>query len=206
LRSIAATFLERAQIVGHVWIFRRQRFDIADFDADSLYAGPLCARAQEPAPLSNDACSVERIARDQTLHALTRLQIRTYDDVFTCSIFVQHKNFNGITQVTVTKLIVADAMESHGRIWRHHEIQCGARWPAIKKWCWEPAGRNSLVADKCDAHETARGVRLELEQRANLFGTQITGHLSLNIERRKPNVQLRKDSRAGIESAHGHRT
>ena len=26
------------QIVGHVWIFRRQRFDIADFDVDFLYA------------------------------------------------------------------------------------------------------------------------------------------------------------------------
>jgi hypothetical protein len=25
-----------AQIVGHVWIFRRQRFDIADFDVDFL--------------------------------------------------------------------------------------------------------------------------------------------------------------------------
>ena len=57
------------------------------------------------------------------------------------------------------------------------------RWPAIKKWCWEPAGRNSLVADKCDAYETACGVGLELEQGANLFGTQIIGHSSLNIER-----------------------
>jgi hypothetical protein len=30
--------------------------------------------------------------------------------------------------------------------------------------------------------------------------------LSLNIEPPKPNVQLRKHSRAGIESAHGQRT
>ena len=90
------------------------------------------------------------------------------------------------------KLIVANAMESHRRIRRHHEIECGARWPAIKKWCWEPAGRNSLVADKRDAHKTARGVRLELEQRANLFGTQIIGHSSLNIERRTSNVQLQR--------------
>jgi hypothetical protein len=60
-----------------------------------------------------------------------------------------------------------------------------------RKWCREPVGRNSLVADKCDAHETARGVGLELEQRANLFGTQIIGHSSLNIERRTSNVQYR---------------
>src|SRR4029077_491511 len=31
-------------------------------------------------------------------------------------------------------------------------------------------------------------------------------HSSLKIERRTSTVQLRKDSRAGIESAHGHRT
>jgi hypothetical protein len=42
--------LERSQIVGHVWILRRQRFDIADFDVDFLYTGPFCARAEEPAP------------------------------------------------------------------------------------------------------------------------------------------------------------
>jgi hypothetical protein len=127
---------------------------------------------------------------------LTRLQIRTYDDTLACSIFVQHQNFNRITQVTVIKLIIPDAVKSHGRIRRDHEIECGARWPAIKKWCWEPAGRNSLVADKCDAHETARGVGLELEKGANLFGTQIIGHSSLNMERRTSN----------IEWAHGHRT
>src|SRR5262245_23829505 len=181
--------LEYAQIVRDVWMFCRQRFDIADFDVDFLYAGPFCARAEEPAPLSDDACSVERIARDQKLHALAGAEIRTYDDALACSILVQHKNFNWIAQVTVIKLIVADTMKSHGRIRGHHEIEGGACWPAIKKWCWEPTGRNSLVADKCDARETARGLRLELEQRANLFGTQIIGPSSLNMERRTPNVQ-----------------
>ena len=139
--------------------------------------------------MSNDACSVERITRDQKLHALAGAEIWTYDDVLACSTLVQHKNFNWIAQVTVVKLIVADTMKSHGRIRGHHEIEGGACWPAIKKWGWEPAGRNSLIADKRDAHETARGVRLELEHRANLFGTQIIGHSSLNMERRTPNVQ-----------------
>ena len=80
-------------------------------------------------------------------------------------------------------------MESHRRVRRHHEIERGVRGPAVKKWCWESAGRNSLVADKRDAHEPACGVRLELEQRANLFGVQIIGHSSLNIERRTSNVE-----------------
>jgi len=174
--------------------FRRQRFDIADFDVDFLYTGPFCARAEEPSPLSDDACSVERIARDQKLHALAGAQIWTDYKALARAVFVQHKNFNGITQVTVIKLIVANAMESHRRIRRHHEIQCGARWPAIKKWRWEPAGLNSLVADKRDTYEPASGVRLELEQRANLFGTQIIGHSSLNMERRTSSFQYRMGS------------
>ena len=82
-------------------------------------------------------------------------------------------------------------MKSYGRIRGHHEIEGGACWPAIKKCCSEAAGRNSLIADKRDAHETARGVRLELEQRANLFGTQIMGHSSLNMEPPTSNVQYR---------------
>jgi hypothetical protein len=56
--------LECAQIVRDVWIFRCQRFDIADFDVNFLYAGPFCAGAKEPPPLSDDARSVERIAGD----------------------------------------------------------------------------------------------------------------------------------------------
>jgi hypothetical protein len=179
---------ECAQIIRHVWVFRCQRFDIADFDVDFLHAWPFGTRTEEPAPLSDDACSVERIPRDQKLHALAGAEIRTDYGALACAVFVQHKNFNGITQVTVIKLIVANAMESHRRIRRHHEIERGARWPAIKKWCWETAGRNSLVADKCDAHETARGVRLEIEQRANLFDTQIISHSRLNMERRASNV------------------
>src|SRR2546429_123605 len=60
-----------------------------------------------------------------------------------------------------------DAMQAHWRIRGDHEIERGARWPAIKKRCGEAARRNSLVADKCDAHETARGMRLQLEELMN---------------------------------------
>jgi len=152
--------LERSQILSHVWIFRRQGVDIAEFDIDFFYAGPFCARTEEPSPLSDDARSVERITRDEKLHALAGAEIRTDYGKFACSVFVQHKNFNRIAEITVIKLIVANAMEPHGSIRRHHEIQCRARWPAIKKWCWEPTGRDSLIAHKRDAHKTARGVRL----------------------------------------------
>jgi len=98
----------------------------------------------------------------------------------------------------VIKLIVADAMQVHRRIRCDHEIECGAGWPTIKKWCREPAGRNSLVADKCHAHKAARAVRLQFEEPANFFGCQIVGHLfwlkiqrrTSNVQRPTPNVQL----------------
>jgi len=69
------------------------------------------------------------------VHALTRLQIRTYDDALAYSVFVQHQNFNRITQAAVIKLIVTNAMESHRRILRHHENR--ARSPR--------AGRQEMV-------------------------------------------------------------
>src|SRR5215211_7636331 len=84
------TRAERSQIVGHVWIFRRQRFDIADFDVDFLYAGPFCARTEEPAPLSDYACGMERIARDQKLHALAGAEIWTNYGALACAVVVQH--------------------------------------------------------------------------------------------------------------------
>jgi len=92
IRSIATTFLERPQIVGHVWIFCRERFDVTDFYINSFYTWPFCARAEEPAPnaFGDDARSVEGVARDQKLHALTRAQIRTHYGALACSIFVQH--------------------------------------------------------------------------------------------------------------------
>ena len=116
--------LKRSQIVSHVWISRRQGVDIAEFDVDFLYPGPFCARA-------DDACSVEHITRDQELHALAGAEIRTDYGMLACSIFVQQKNFNRIVEITVAKLIVANAMESHGCIRRH------------MKYNAEPAGRPS---------------------------------------------------------------
>jgi hypothetical protein len=163
--------LECAQIVGDVWIFRRERFDIADFNIDFLYAGPFCAPTEEPAPLSDHARSVESIPGDQKLHALARAEFRADYNVLACAVFVQHKHFNGITEVTMIKLIIANAMESHWRVRRDHEIQCRACGSTIEKWRWEPTWRNSLAADVCDAHETARGMRLKFEQRSNFLGS-----------------------------------
>ena len=87
-QTVSLSALECTQIDGHIWIFRRQGVDIAQFDIGFLDAGPFCARAEEPSPLSDDACSVERITRDQQLHALAGAEIRTDYGLLACSIFV----------------------------------------------------------------------------------------------------------------------
>src|SRR5438067_10991612 len=66
--------------------------------------------------------------------------------------------FNRITQVTVIKLIVADAVQAYGRIRSDHEIERGASWPTIKKRCPKSTGSNSSFTDKCHAHKAARAV------------------------------------------------
>jgi hypothetical protein len=74
---------------------------------------------------------VERITRDQKLHALASAEIWTNYRALPCDIFVQHKNFNRITQVTVIKLIVANARQGH----RASGV--------TMKYSAEPAGRPS---------------------------------------------------------------
>ena len=136
----------------------------------------------------------------------TGAQIWTDYNALACSIFMQHENFNGITQVTVIKLIIADAVKSHRRIRRDHEIKCGARWPAIKKWCWEPAGRNSLVADKRDAHETARGVRLQLQERRESRLRHSDHSSFFTHEHRTPNFSERRNGFEGADLSDSART
>jgi hypothetical protein len=80
--SITGALLERPQIVGHVWILCRQRFDIADFDIDRFYTGPFGAGAQEPAPLPDHTRGMEGIAWDKKLDLVTSAQIRSDYDAF----------------------------------------------------------------------------------------------------------------------------
>jgi hypothetical protein len=108
--------LEYAQVVSHAWIFCRQRFDIADFNIRRFYARPFGARTEEPSPkaFGDHACGVKRIAGNQELHALTTAKIRADYDAFACAIDVQHQYLDGIAQVIVIKLVVADAMRRTG--------------------------------------------------------------------------------------------
>ena len=67
-RETRALPRESAQIIRHVWIFCRERFNVTDFFVNSFYARPFGARAEEPAPkaFGDDARSVESVAGDQS--------------------------------------------------------------------------------------------------------------------------------------------
>src|SRR6266478_1744126 len=153
--------LKRAQVGGRVWIFCCECFDVADLDVDLFYTGPFCARAKKPTPAPDDTRSVKRVSWNQKLHALSSAQVRTDDNMLGYSAFVKHQNLDRITQVMVIKLVITDAVQAHRRIWGDHEIQCGARRPAINERCREPTGRDLLVTDEIHPHESTRGVRLQ---------------------------------------------
>jgi hypothetical protein len=58
------------------------------------------------------------IAWNKKLHALTTAQIGTDDDALSYPIGAQHQDFNWIPEVIMIKLIVADAVQSHGCVGR----------------------------------------------------------------------------------------
>jgi len=89
-RSIARTLEERAEIVSSVWIFRGQRFDIADFHVNAFYARPFRARAEKPTPPPDDTRSVKCVSWNQKLDALSSAQVRSDYNVLGCAVLVQH--------------------------------------------------------------------------------------------------------------------
>src|SRR5215471_8612915 len=102
----------------------------------------------------------------------------------------------------MVKLIVADSMQLYGRIRRDHKIQCRPGWPAIYERSREPAGRNSLLTNKCHTHKSARGVRLQFQELSNFLGIEITLHLIfLRLEHR-----LATTERPMSSHLNGHQT
>ena len=60
-------------------------------------------------------CRVERVARDQQLHAMTAAQIWSDDDPLGRAIPVQKEHLQRITKVVVIELVVADPVKAHRR-------------------------------------------------------------------------------------------
>jgi hypothetical protein len=114
---------------------------------------------------------------------LTSAQVWSDYDTFGCSVFVQQENFNRVAEVIMIKLVVADAMQPHGCFRGYHEIERRPGWPSVGERWRQPVRRNSSLAHKSHAHKSARSMRLELQEGANLLGCEIINHLFfLNIE------------------------
>ncbi len=154
-RLIAATLLEYAQIGSDCGIFRRQRFEIADFHVCRFDTWPFRARTEEPATASGHARSVKRIAGNQKLDALTTAKVRADYDAFARAIDVQHQYLDRIAQVIVVKLVVSNAMQAHRCIRRNHEVKCRASWPSVRERWQQTAGRNLSLGDKGNSYEPA---------------------------------------------------
>src|SRR5256886_243093 len=86
------------------------------------------------------------------------------------------------------ELVVADTMQPNGCARRYHEIERRASRPPSSEWRGQSPWRNPLLAHERHPHESARGVRLELQQVANLIGSQFIGYLCHRISRRSLRV------------------
>src|SRR5439155_27315246 len=64
LRSITPTLLKCAQIVSNVWVFRCQRFEVANFDVSRFYTGPFGACTEKPAALSDHTRKCGKYCRE----------------------------------------------------------------------------------------------------------------------------------------------
>src|SRR5262249_58416137 len=81
-----------------------------------------------------------------------------------------------IAEIVVVELIVADAVEPHRCSWHHHEVERGPQRSPVGKGWRQTAGRDRLRAEVAHPHEPAGGMRLELQQGANLVGGELIGH------------------------------
>jgi len=66
------------------------------------------------------------------------------------------------------KLIVADTMQPDGSIGCYHKVERRTDWSPFGEWRGQSARCNPLLTDESHAHESARGMRLEVEWPANL--------------------------------------
>ena len=123
-------------------------------------ARPFGAGAEEPALAADHARGVKGVPRNQQLDTVAGPQIRADDNVL--ALAAQQQHLDRVAQVIVIELVVADAMQPHRRLRRHHEVQRRAQRAAVGERRRQSAGRNRLRRAIGLAHEAAGGVRLEI--------------------------------------------
>ena len=97
---------------------------------------------------------VEGVAGDQHLHALAVAQIRSDDDTRGGAVAVQQEHFEGIAEIIVVELVIADAVQAHRSLRRDHEVERGAQGPRLRKRRRQSARRDLLLARVCQPHES----------------------------------------------------
>lgn len=122
---------------------RRQEIRLAEFDIGRNHARPFGAGAEEPALLADNARGVNGVARNQKLHAVAGAQIRPDDDVL--ALPAQQQHLDRIAKVIMIELVIADPVQPHRRLRRHHEIQRRPQRAAVSERRRQSARRDLLL-------------------------------------------------------------
>src|SRR5262245_44514916 len=146
-------------------------------DIRRLDAGPFCRGAEEPPPPADHAGGVECVARDIQLHAMALAQIRADDVTFSRPAFQQHQHFDRIAKIIMIELIVADAVELHRLLGRHHKVKRRSSRPSVRKRGLHTASSNLMLADEGDADIAACRVWREVKELAHILKCHVTDHV-----------------------------
>jgi hypothetical protein len=63
------------------------------------------------------------VAGDQQLNALAPAQVGADNDALGRAVAMQQQDLERVAEIIVVKLVVADAVEPHGRGRRYHEVE-----------------------------------------------------------------------------------
>jgi hypothetical protein len=105
---------------------------------------------------------VEGVAGDEELDALSGAQIRPDHHPLALAVAAQQEDLERIAEIIVVELVVADAVEPHRGVGRHHEIEPRAHRSPIGERRRQPAGRDRQRAQIGDPHEAAGFMRSEI--------------------------------------------
>ena len=137
-----------------------------------LDAGPLGTGSEEPSPSGSEPRGVEGTARQEELNPFPSGEIRSHSVHGVVSLGVQRQHLERLAEIAVIQLVVANPVKPHRALRRHEKVQSTADGAAVTKRAAEPAGGDSFAAAVGLGHETARLMRLEMQEIDDLSGGQ----------------------------------
>jgi hypothetical protein len=101
------------------------------------------------------ARGVEGVAGNQQLHLFADGEIGANHLPRAGPVLVQQQDLEGIAEIVVVELVIADAVEPHRRARRDQKVERRAHRPSVGERRRQAAGRDRLRAQVGRSHETA---------------------------------------------------